>query len=127
MPLSFYQRRKILKNVNYLDITPFRIHKEETDEDGRVSIIVPKFKNTIAKDVLMLFGKSMDIRIKLDEFGSAVWLQINGRQNVNSIAKKLITKFGEKIQPVEERLTKFLTNLYLQGFISFNEIKAKGD
>jgi hypothetical protein len=65
--------------------------------------------------------------MKLDEFGSETWLQLNGKQNVSAIGEKLVLKFGEKIEPVEERLTRFLTNLYLQGFISFNEIKAKGD
>jgi hypothetical protein len=127
MPLSFFERRKILKNANYLNLTPYRIHSEEVDDTGLVTVLIPKFKRKIANDILKLTGKPPEIHIKLDEFGSEAWLQLNGSQNVSAIAKKLILKFGEKIQPVEERLTKFLTNLYLQGFISFNEIKAKGD
>jgi hypothetical protein len=127
MPLNFFERRKILKNVNYLDITPYRIHKEEIDKDGLVTVLIPKFKRKFANIILTRVGKPHEVRIKLDEFGSETWLQLNGSQNVSAIAKKLIIKFGEKIQPAEERLTKFLTNLYLQGFISFNEIKAKGD
>ncbi|MDR3626740.1 MAG: PqqD family protein [Ignavibacteriaceae bacterium] len=127
MPLSFRERRKILKNVNYLEITPFRIHSEEVDENGLVTVLIPKFKRKFAIDALTRLGKPLVIRIKLDEFGSETWLQLNGKQNVSAISKNLIQKFGEKIQPVEERLTRFLTNLYLQGFISFNEIKAKGN
>jgi hypothetical protein len=127
MALSFFERRKILKNINYLDITPYRKHKEEIDENGLVTVLIPKFKRTFANDILSRIGKPHHVRIKLDEFGSEAWLQLNGRQNVSAISKKLVLKFGEKIQPVEERLTKFLTNLYLQGFISFNEIKAKGN
>jgi hypothetical protein len=127
MRLSFFERRKILKNVNYLEITPYRIHSEEVDENGLVTVLIPKFKRKIAVNALTRLGKPLIIRIKLDEFGSETWLQLNGRQNVSAISKKLIQKFGEKIQPVEERLTRFLTNLYLQGFISFNEIKAKGN
>jgi hypothetical protein len=127
MPLNFFERRKILKNVNYLDIIPYRVHKEEIDENGLVTVLIPKFKRKFVNDILTGIGKPHEVRIKLDEFGSVTWLQLNGRQNVSDIAKKLIIKFGEKIQPAEERLTKFLTNLYLQGFISFNEIKAKGD
>jgi len=127
MPLSFFERRKILKNINYLEIIPYRIHSEEVDEKGLVTVLIPKFKRKLANNILTNLGKQHVIRIKLDEFGSETWLQLNGNQNVAAIAKKLIIKFGEKIQPVEERLTRFLTNLYLQGFISFNEIKAKGD
>jgi hypothetical protein len=127
MPLSFFERRRILKNINYLDIIPYRVHKEEIDEKGLVTVLIPKFKKKFANDILTRVGKPHEVRIKLDEFGSETWMQLNGRQNVSAIAKKLVLKFGEKIEPVEERLTKFLTNLYLQGFISFNEIKAKGD
>jgi hypothetical protein len=127
MPLSFFERRKILKNVNYLEIIPYRVHKEEIDEKGFVTILIPKFKRKFANDFLTRTGKSLDVRMKLDEFGSETWLQLDGKQNVSAIGKKLVLKFGEKIEPVEERLTRFLTNLYLQGFISFNEIKAKGD
>jgi predicted HTH transcriptional regulator len=127
MPLSFFERRKILKNINYLNIVPYRIHKEEIDEKGLVTVLIPKFKRKFAVEILTRIGKPQNIRIKLDEFGSEAWLQLNGSQTVSTISKKLVQKFGEKIQPTEERLTKFLTNLYLQGFISFNEIKAKGD
>jgi hypothetical protein len=127
MPLSFFERRKILKKVNYLDIIPYRIHKEEIDENGLVTVLIPKFKRKFANNILTGIGKQHEIRIKLDEFGSEVWLLLNGRQNVSNITNILINKFGERIQPAEERLTKFLTNLYVQGFISFNEIKAKGD
>ncbi len=127
MALSFYQRRKILKNVNYLDIIPYRVYKEEIDEKGFVTILIPKFKREFANNYLRRIGKPLDIRIKLDEFGSETWTLINGNRTVTDIGKKLVSKFGEKIQPVEERLTKFLTNLYLQGYISFNELKEKGN
>ncbi len=127
MALSFYQRRKILKNVNYLDIVPYRVYKEEKDEKGLVTILIPKFKREFANNYLRRIGKPLEIRIKLDEFGSEVWTQINGKQNVSAISGKLVSKFGDRIQPIEERLTKFLTNLYLQGYISFNELKEKGN
>ena len=127
MSLSFYERRRILKKVNYMEITPFKIYDEEVDSNGRVTIIVPKFKKEFAINIIKQLGKPMNIRIKLDEFGSEVWQLLNGNRNVTAICKKLVEKFGDKIQPVEERLTKFLTNLYLQGYISFNEIKSEGD
>ena len=57
MPLSFFERRKILKNVNYLNIVPYRIHKEEIDENGLVTVLIPKFKRKFANEILTRVGK----------------------------------------------------------------------
>jgi RNase H-fold protein (predicted Holliday junction resolvase) len=65
--------------------------------------------------------------LKLDEMGSETWILINSKRNVNSIAEELEEKFGDRIKPVNERLTTFLTQLYSHKFISFMEIKEKGD
>jgi hypothetical protein len=62
------------------------------------------------------------VKTKFDEFGSQVWLEINGKNKVLDISTNLKLKFGEKIEPVEERLTRFLTQLYNYKFVSFNEI-----
>jgi hypothetical protein len=58
----------------------------------------------------------------LDELGSASWLAINGEKKVSEIADELEKKFGEKIHPVEERLTKFLSLLYNHKLILYKEI-----
>jgi hypothetical protein len=59
------------------------------------------------------------IKIKLDEIGSAVWNEIDGKKKVGEIADILEKKYGEKIQPIEERLSKFFTQLKLHQFIDF--------
>jgi Coenzyme PQQ synthesis protein D (PqqD). len=123
MSLSFFQRRKILKGVNYLELTPFRIYEHQIEDNGLVTVLLPKFENKILKSIFISKNKPQFIRIKLDEFGSEVWLLLDGGKKVEYIAKCLVEKFGDRIQPVNERLTSFLTQLYLQKFISFNEIK----
>ena len=67
--------------------------------------------------------KSSVFKIKLDRLGSAVWMQIDGEKNVQAIINNLEAKLGEEIQPVSERVTKFLFQLYEQRLISFNELK----
>ena len=63
------------------------------------------------------------IKLKLDELGSATWLSVDGKKNVEQICEELKEKLGEKINPAEERVTKFLTQLYLNEFISLNKIE----
>jgi hypothetical protein len=127
MPLSFRERRKILKDANYLDLTPYHIFKSETDEKGLVTVLVPKFRNKLLQKLILPRLKSTHFKIKLDEIGSLAWQHIDGSKNVAKLSSELADILGDKIQPVHERLPKFLTSLYLEGYISFNEIKKEGE
>ncbi|MDP4174305.1 MAG: PqqD family protein [Bacteroidota bacterium] len=127
MPLSFRERRKILKDANYLDLTPYHIFKSETDDKGLVTVLVPKFRNKLLAKLILPRLKSSHFKIKLDEIGSLAWQHIDGSKNVAMLSSELVDILGDKIQPVNERLPKFLTSLYLEGYISFNEIKKEGE
>ena len=122
MMLNFFERRKILKKANYFDLHPVRIYDEEISDEGLATIIIPKFTNQIAKSFFNPRMKSNVIKIKLDEIGSTAWLAMDGKNNVGDIAKIMVDKLGDKVEPVEERLTRFITNLYEQKYISFVEI-----
>jgi hypothetical protein len=113
---------KFLKQANYLALRPITRHKHETDENNNVCVIVPKFKNMLFVKFLVPPKKSPHFRIKLDELGSAVWLCIDGKRDVGEICNLLTEQLRDKIQPVEERVTKFLSLLYKQGFITFAEL-----
>lgn len=122
MPKNFNERRRILKNSNYLDLTPTRTYEFEKSDNGTISILVPKFTNRFTVKLILPLAKSKVVKIKLDKFGSETWLLIDNRRTVNEIGKELVRIFGNEINPVEERLTRFLTTLYEQRLISFKEI-----
>jgi hypothetical protein len=86
-------------------------------------VLVPKFKNKLLVGFLAPRLKSPHIKAKLDDFGSLTWMEMDGTKKVNEISQSLTNKFGDKVQPVNERLTKFLTQLYQYNFITFKEIK----
>ena len=77
-----------------------------------VTVIVPKFKNKIVVKLISPKLKSDHFKIKLDKFGSAVWLKINGKTKVDQIIKDLKKKFGDEIQEEAERTTKYIFHLY---------------
>lgn len=122
MPLSFKERQKILKSANTLELTPLRIYSEQKNDDGLVTVIIPKFKNKIAVKFISPRLKSDHFKIKLDKFGSSVWENINGSTKVEKIIKSVKKKFGDELEQEEERITKFIFQLYSQGFISFKEL-----
>lgn len=123
--MNIFQRRKILKKANYLDLTPVRVHDHEIRDDGRVNILLPRFKNEIARRMFKPPKKSDYIPIKLDEIGSAIWLLIDGKIRVLEICEKMKMQYPDKMQPIDEtetRVTQFLSLLYQQRYISFLEI-----
>jgi len=115
-------RKKAAGERNYLEIVPLKQYTHEIEENGQVSVLVPRFTNKYLVKYLSPRLKSPFVKAKLDEFGSQVWLEIDGEKNVQSISENLLRKFGDRIQPVNERLTKFLTQLYTYSFIKFKEI-----
>lgn len=66
--------------------------------------------------------------IYLDDLGSATWLEIDGQRNVEQICQRLKEKLGEKVKPfneVEDRVTKYLSQLYEQRYITFRELQQE--
>jgi len=129
--MNFFQRRSKLKKANYLELRPIKAAGWEpvkddpaAGPDNTVSIQMPKFSSKFTKKYFEPRLKSPFIKINLDEIGSAAWLAIDGVKNVEMIAGELVEKFGIKVDPVEERLTKFYTHLYDQKLITFEELKG---
>ncbi len=126
MGLNFFQRRKILRNANHLELHPVRVHEHEFTKDGNVCLIVPKFRKRWMRDFFISGRKKKHFTIYLDELGTATWLEIDGGKNVQQICNRLREKMGENIQPldeVEDRVTKFLSQLYEQRYITFRELQ----
>ncbi len=128
MGMNFFKRRSILKNANFLDLHPLRVHDHEEMENGTIYLKVPKFKKKWLRDFVIAPGKKKNYTIYLDELGTATWLRIDGERNVKQICDKLKDDLGEKLEPfeeVEDRVTKFLAQLYEQRYITFNELQEE--
>jgi hypothetical protein len=108
--------------VNLLELTPVREKNFVVQENGIVTLLIPKFKKQFFQSLIPK-SKSKDIKISFDELGSAVWNEIDSNKKVEDIVKNLGEKLGEKIHPAEERITKFLTQLNSHKFISFKELQ----
>lgn len=113
------------QQINYLDLTPIRLLKFKVDAENRVSIFVPKFKNKFLVKYLVPKLKYPEIKIKLDKLGSAAWLKCDGEKNVRQICDELLREIGDEISPVEERVTKFFTQLYNYQSLIFKELEER--
>ncbi len=83
----------------------------EVDKDHMVTIF-EKQEHKVQKFFRKLRFRIPEYkRIHLDEYGSFVLLQINGKNTVEDIGKKLEIKYGDKVQPLYERLLLFLNHI----------------
>ncbi|NLH60584.1 MAG: PqqD family protein [Ignavibacteriales bacterium] len=115
-------KKKNKSEINLLGLTPFHNREFEVSSNNRVTLLEPKFTNKILVRFLVPRLKSKNLRISLDEIGSETWLLINGNNNVSEICSSLRMKFGDDMKQVEERVTKFLTDLHQHDVIKFKEL-----
>ena len=83
----------------------------EVSSDGIVTILEKqnhKVQNFFRK---LKFKIPMYKKMELDEYGSFIFLQIDGKKNVEELGIKLEEKYGEKSHPLYERLLLFLNHI----------------
>lgn len=106
-----------------LDCIPLRHPdiREEILENGDILIFYPlRMKAWISK-ILGKLGKIPPKpplgKLQLDELGSAVWQQINGRQSVRQIIREFTRQYQLHPKEAEVSVTLFLRSLGKRGLI----------
>jgi hypothetical protein len=107
------------KSVNLLDMIPVRAVKWETDENGRIVLLKPKFKLPWLKKHILPRMNRPFYKVKLDEKGSFIWKHCSGDRNVRKLAELQQEHFGKKVEPLLDRLALFLHSLEKNGFITY--------
>lgn len=108
------------KKENFLEYIPVTNFKWRISKETKKVIVErPKFDNTILKKYLLPYFKKQNFDVKLDDFGSFVWQKIDGEKNIYEIALELEKEYGEKVQPVYDRLSQFIKHLYQQRFVFY--------
>lgn len=107
-------------NQNYLDNVPCK--KEDvnwsSDDSGVVTLEIEN-KGAINRIFQLVFKKPKITYIHLDEMGSFVWPVIDGNKNITEIGVLVKDRFGDKAEPLYERLAKYFQILESYKFITF--------
>lgn len=108
-------------NQNYLNYIPIRNPKFAWKFDQNKMVVVEVERtglyDKIAQKIFRVPAKS---DIELDEYGSFIWLYINGQNTIFDISKEVSNKFKENAEPLLPRLIKFFQILYNNKFIMFD-------
>lgn len=111
-------KKKSKQLNNYLNYIP--IHNEEfpfqSDEEGKITIFVEN-KGIFNRIAQFALKKPKVSQIHLDEMGNFIWSLIDGNKNIYEIAELVKEEFGEKAEPLYNRLVQYMKNLENYGFV----------
>lgn len=103
---------------NYLERIPIRRPDIEwsAEEDGAVTL---HLKNTgvMNRIAQKLFKKPEISHVHMEEIGSFLWPHLNGDKDILALGELVKEQFGEKAEPLYERLAKYFQILESYNFI----------
>lgn len=105
---------------NYLERKPSRPEGISWSADEN-RIITLDIENTGAFNRIAqkFFKKPKVTHIHLDEIGSFVWPLLDGEKNIIELGKEVEKHFGEKANPLYERLAKYFQILDSYHFVEW--------
>ncbi len=106
---------------NYLELKPKRNEKFSWSVDNEQVTLEIENKgvwNTIFQKILK---KPRISYVHLDEMGSFVWPLLDGEKTILDIGKAVENRFGDKANPLYERLVKYFQILESYNFIYLNK------
>lgn len=113
-------KRNNKQSENYLERRPARPEqiKWSVDEEGIVTLHIENtgVMNRIAQK---LFRKPRVSHIHLDEIGSFVWPLLDGKRDIIALGTAVKEHFGDKAEPLYERLVKYFQILDSYHFIEW--------
>ncbi len=116
-------KKKTLKiEQNFLEYKPNRNPSIgwSADENGVVTLEIEN-KGLMNRIAQKLFKKPKISFVHLDEMGSFVWPLIDGEIDILRIGELVKEHFGEKAEPLYERLAKYFKILESYGFVKFDK------
>lgn len=117
------KKQKPLKiERNYLEEKPMRNSsiRWNVSEEGSITLEIDN-KGLMNRIAQKLFKKPKISYVHLDEMGSFVWPLIDGQTDLIRIGELVKEHFGDKAEPLYERLAKYFKILESYRFIAFNK------
>lgn len=116
------KKKKNVISRNYLEQKPMRNEALgwKTDQKGLVTLEIEN-KGVMNRIAQKLFKKPKISYVHLDETGSFVWPLLDGETDIIALGEKVKEQFGDKAEPLYERLAKYFQILDSYGFVKWNK------
>ena len=114
-------KKKNVISKNYLEKVPLRSHLIDWKEKDGIITLEIENKGWVNRLAQRFFGKPEISYVHLDETGSFLWPLLNGEKNIIELGVLVKEHFGEKAEPLYERLARYFQILESYRFITFIE------
>ena len=109
-----------INNENYLEKKPICKNGLGWSKDENGSVTLEMENKGVANRIMQKLIKKPKISyIHLDEMGSFIWPLMDGEKNILEIGKLVEEHFGEKANPLYERLSQYFKTLEKYNFIEY--------
>lgn len=112
------------KSENFLDYIPKHnsLMKYSINEGGHVEIAVVN-RGLFNRLAQIFFKKPKVSYIELEDMGTFIWKQIDGKRSVYEIGILVKEEFGDKAEPLYERLCTYIKSLHNNEYIVYQNKK----
>ena len=104
---------------NYLDYIPVISEKNTWSEEDGVVTVHMVHRGFYAGIAQKIFHRPRVSHIKLDGHGSFIFRHIDGVRTIGELASLVKEEFGDRAEPLYERLVQYMQILRNNGFIYF--------
>ena len=110
-----------LGGINLLELAPVRVARWRQVED-RVVVERPKPRARFPRILLEWLLHLRAVKsLRLDEVGSFAWQLLDGEHTVGQVAVAVRERFGEAVEPAEERVGHLVRLLRQEGLLAYPE------
>jgi hypothetical protein len=106
---------------NLLEMVPQRREYKWELEGDKIFIVMPRLRSSVGKKFIKVMGKNPTYKLKLDQFCSFFWQLCDGTKTVEEIGKRMKNQFGDAVEPLYPRLSKFLQMMERNKLIKYEE------
>lgn len=92
----------------------------DKDENGIVTLFKEN-KGVLNRLFQKILNKPKITQIHLDEMGSFIWPCLDGKTDILTLGEKVGAHFGDKAEPLYERLIKYIKILESYGFVEIKK------
>jgi hypothetical protein len=96
---------------NLYEMIPRRRREFRELGDGTVEILMPRYGENAFARVLKTVLNNKPVRVQLDDVGACVWRLCDGKRTVLDIGEALHEEYGDRIEPLYDRLHQFLEQM----------------
>ena len=119
MPTRRSIQDEALASENLLELVPVRVATWQEVED-RVVVERPRPRMTGLQGVGERVSHFLSMRmIRLDERGSFLWHLVDGERSVAEVAVAMRERFGEEVEPAEERVGQLIRMLRRERLLAY--------